>query len=71
MANNKSTPSDDDITLIVPFGTRRTGRVVLPHPTAIWLHDQLIIALGKPEPEPEVEAPKARRLRRGHRRAGR
>jgi hypothetical protein len=65
MPDTKSTTSEP-ITLIVPFGTKRAGRVILPVETAIWLRDQLIIALGKPDPAPCIARPKRRvRLHRG------
>jgi hypothetical protein len=70
MAIPKTTPSDhDDIVLIVPFGTRRTGRIVLPPETAAWLRDQLLIALGRSQQEPAPKVRRAVRLHRGQWRA--
>jgi hypothetical protein len=64
-------PTTDDIVLVVPVGTRRSARVVLPEPAARWLYAQLASALGRPQPEPEpCTKPKRRvRLHRGQWRA--
>jgi hypothetical protein len=40
---------DDGITLIVPVGTQRSARVLLPREVAMWLLVQLQIALGSPQ----------------------
>jgi hypothetical protein len=55
--------------LVVPLGTRRAGRIILPPETARWLRDQLIIAIGRPLAPPRAK--RQVRLHRGQWRAGR
>jgi hypothetical protein len=51
----------DRITLVVPFGTKRHLKLMLPQHVAAWLRDELIDALGKPKPKPRRQP----RLHRG------
>ena len=69
MAARHPTPTDDDVVLVVPLGTRRAGRIILPPETARWLRDQLIIAIGRPLAPPRAK--RQVRLHRGQWRAGR